>query len=455
MTRIAVATCDALTAKMAGPAIRAVQIATALSAEHDVQLVTTSLATISDSRFAVRSVNDKDLREIEAWCDVLVFQGWVITGRPFLLASDKVLVADVYDPLHLEQLEQARDVGDRARRHTVRLATEVLNEQLMRADFMMCASTRQRDFWLGHLAGLGRVNPRTYDDDDSLRSLIDVVPFGIPDSPPKPTAPVLKGVLPGIGRDDKVILWGGGIYNWFDPLTLINAVNRVRRRAPNVRLVFMGLRHPNPDIPEMRMALAARELSARLGLTDSHVFFNEGWIDYDKRADWLLEADIGVSTHLAHLETALSFRTRVLDYIWASLPVVATRGDVLADLVDARGLGITVGPADVGALEDALFRLFDDDGLSKTCRENAATLAPELTWSQALRPLVEFCRHPRRAPDLLDRLATERLRRELGPPPAVSGLRREIGIALAHLREGGPKQVAAKALSRLSRSNDK
>ncbi|MDQ6928754.1 MAG: glycosyltransferase, partial [Actinomycetota bacterium] len=346
-------------------------------------------------------------------------------------------------------LEQARDLDDRARRHTVRMATEVLNEQLMRADFMMCASTRQRDFWLGHLAALGRVNPHTYDDDDSLRSLIDVVPFGVPDVTPAANQQVLKGVLPGVGRDDKVILWGGGIYNWFDPLTLINAVDRLRRRAPNVRLVFMGLRHPNPDIPEMRMALAARELSARLGLTDVHVFFNEGWIDYDKRTDWLLESDVGVSTHLAHLETALSFRTRVLDYIWASLPVVATRGDVLADLVASRELGITVEPADVVALEDALFRLLDDDGLRKTCRENEATLAPELAWSRALQPLLEFCRHPRRAPDLLDPLATARLRRELGPPPAVSGLRRELTIAFGHLKEGGPKQVAAKALSRL------
>jgi glycosyltransferase involved in cell wall biosynthesis len=455
VSRIVVATCDALTAKMAGPAIRAVQIASALSAEHDVQLVTTSLANISDPRFPVRAVDDKALRELEDWCDVLVFQGWLITGRPFLLDSGKVLVADVYDPLHLEQLEQARDLDDRGRRHTVRMATEVLNEQLMRADFMMCASTRQRDFWLGHLAGLGRVNPLTYDDDDSLRSLIDIVPFGIPEAPPTPTTPVLKGVLDGIGRDDKVILWGGGIYNWFDPLTLIHAVDRLRRRAPNVRLVFMGLKHPNPDIPEMRMAVAARELSARLGLTGTHVFFNEGWIDYDRRADWLLESDIGVSTHLAHLETALSFRTRVLDYIWASLPVVATKGDVLADLVEARGLGITVEPADVEALDDALFRLIDDDGLSKTCRENAATLAPDLTWPEALRPLVEFCRHPRRAPDLLDPLTAARLRRDLGPPPRVGGLRREQTIALDHLRDGGPTQVAAKAWSRLRRSKDK
>jgi hypothetical protein len=29
-----------------------------------------------------------------------------------------------------------------------------------------------------------------------------------------------------------VLLWGGGIYNWFDPLTLIRAVGEVAGEVP-------------------------------------------------------------------------------------------------------------------------------------------------------------------------------------------------------------------------------
>ena len=449
--RIAVATCDALTARMAGPAIRAFHIAGALADEHDVQLVSTSLVDISDTRFPVRAVGDGDLADVERWCDVLVFQGWLVTGRPFLLSSEKVLVADVYDPLHLEQLEQARDGGEAVRRQAVRHATEVLNEQLMRGDFLLCAHARQRDFWLGQLAAVGRINPRTYDDDPILASLIAVVPFGIPEEPPVAGRPAVKGVIPGIDPDDKVVLWGGGIYNWFDPLTLLRAVDRLRHRQPNVRLLFMGLRHPNPDIPEMRMAAAARDLAAELGLLGTHVFFNEGWVPYDDRQNYLLEADVGVSTHFVHVETTLSSRTRILDYLWASLPVVATEGDALADLVEERRLGLTVPPGDAEALEAALFRMLRDDGFRKTCAQNVAGLAPELTWSRALEPLLEFCRHPRRAPDLLDPLTAGRLRSELGPAPRPRGWRRDVAIGLDHLREGGPSLVATKAWARLRR----
>src|SRR5262249_54226492 len=149
----------------------------------------------------------------------------------------------------------------------------------------------------------------------------------------------IKGVVPGIGPDDKVILWGGGIYNWFDPLVLIRAVDKLRTRLPSARVFFMGTRHPNLDVPEMRMTQNAYALSYDLGLKGTHVFFNDDWVAYDRRADYLLDADVGVSTHLDHIETEFSFRTRILDYLWASLPIVCTKGDAFAQLVEDRNLG--------------------------------------------------------------------------------------------------------------------
>ena len=451
--RVVVATADSVTPKMAGPAIRAWQIASALAREHDVHLVTTTRCTVAAPEgFRASAVDDRGLREAEQWCDVFIFQGWVMASRPYLRDSEKVVVVDIYDPIHLEQLEQGRGERDAKRHRVMHAASAVLNEQLLRGDFFICASDKQRDFWLGHLATLGRVNPVTYDEDETLRSLISVVPFGISDDPPVKTEPALKGVIPGIGPEDKVILWGGGIYNWFDPLSLIRAVDALRRRRSDVRLFFMGLRHPNPDILEMRMAVEARSLSARLGLTGTHVFFNEDWVAYDSRQNFLLEADVGVSTHLDHLETAYSFRTRVLDYLWASLPIVATRGDSLADLIEDRQLGVTVPPGDVEALEHALSRLLDDDAFAARCRENARAVAARFTWSEVLQPLMEFCRHPRRAPDLLMPELVSQLRGDLSVLPyEPRGLRADVMLLRDYFRDGGLRLVMEKASSRLRR----
>jgi hypothetical protein len=450
--KLAVATPDTLSARMAGPAIRAWQIAETLAREHDVALITTSSAEVTSPNFRVSHVDAAGVAEIEAWCDVLVFQGFFAHFHPSLLRSSKVLVADIYDPLHLEQLEEAHGQERAGWIQTVHVANAVLNEQLLRGDFFMCAGDRQRDFWLGQLAALGRVNPVVYGEDPTLRSLIDVVPFGLPEQPPVKQRRVLKGVVPGIAAADEVVLWGGGIWNWFDPLSLIRAVDKLRQRRPRVRLFFLGTQHPNPAIGEMTMAKAARRLSDELGLTGSHVFFNEGWVAYEERHEYLLEADVGVSTHLDHLETAFAFRTRVLDYLWASLPMVLTAGDALADLVESRDLGLTVPAGDVAALEDALFVALDDGERRRRWRGNVAAVAPEFTWSRVLEPLVSFCRSPRRAPDLLDPATADLLHDRLA---RVQHRRRPLGeelrAALAHLRSGGPVELARRIRRRVGR----
>ena len=64
------------------------------------------------------------------------------------------------------------------------MCLNVQNTQLALGDFFLCASERQRDFWIGALHTAGRINPQTYAADPTLRSLIDVVPFGLPDEPP-------------------------------------------------------------------------------------------------------------------------------------------------------------------------------------------------------------------------------------------------------------------------------
>jgi glycosyltransferase involved in cell wall biosynthesis len=450
--RIVVATADTIGEKMAGPAIRAWNIASALAEHHDVHLITTGSCSLTGRAFEVAEVDEADIIREADWCDVFISQGWVLAGRPRIVASEKVIVCDIYDPMHLEQLEQARFAGATNYKRAVHGATAALNHQLRRGDFFVCASEKQRDFWLGQLAGMGRINPSTYERDGALRRLIDVVPFGTPDEPPVAERSAIRGVLPGITADSKVILWGGGVYNWFDPLTLIRAVAAVHRRHPEVRLVFMGLTHPNPEIPQMRVAVEAQRLSAELGLTDRVVHFNEGWVPYDRRQEFLCDADIGVSTHFDHVETEFSFRTRILDYLWAGLPIVATGGDAFGTLIESTGAGLVVPAEDEPALEAALERLLTEADLAKACGAASRELGEEMRWSRVLRPLIDFCAAAERAPDLLDEEQKKLAHSDLVMSTTTGGrLRTDLVTLKAYWREGGIRTVWANASRRIRR----
>jgi hypothetical protein len=127
-------------------------------------------------------------------------------------------------------------------------------------------------------------------------------------------------------------------------------------------------------------------------------------VPYASRADFLLDADVAVSAHLDHLETRYSFRSRVLDYLWAKLPMVLTGGDVLADEVAKAGLGMAVGAGDETGMEEALGQLLSEP----PPKERFAELVRAHTWERAGAPLVEFCLEPWRAPDLRrDRVSPE------------------------------------------------
>lgn len=457
LTRVLVITGDPIGKKMAGPAIRAWHMAEALAKDNAVTLVTLSGAEPIAAPFEivhVRPGDDRAMRKLETSSDVIVFQGLALALFESLRKSGKIIIADIYDPMHLEQLEQGREQGSEQWSRQVSDATDVLNEQLARGDFFLCASERQRHFYLGQLAALGRINPANYASDPDLTDLIDVVPFGLNPVFPDASRAVLKGALPGIELTDKVLLWSGGLYNWFDPKTLISAVGRLSSNHDNVRLFFQGTKHPHPGVPEMGIVAESRVLAQDLGLLGTSVFFNDSWVDYADRHNYLGEADAGVSTHFAHVETTFSFRTRILDYLWAELPMVVTEGDHFAELVATEKLGIVVPANDVSALADALETVLFDDDFIAIARENIRRVRASYEWETVLEPLVSFVANPRHAPDLVKSgvvTVGSAASRRLAIRRPKHGIRHDAGLLLHYLRTGGPRVVVKKVQSRLRR----
>ncbi len=453
-TRVVIVTGDPIGPRLAGPAIRAWNMAELLSRENDVTLVTLAGLTPVDAPFDIVHIapgDDYRFGPLEEAADVIVFQGHAMAVFESLRESDKVLVVDIYDPMHLEQLEQGRELASAVWAKQVADATDVLNEQLERGDFFLCASDRQRHFYLGQLAGLGRINPTTYQGDPDLRGLLDVAPFGLSSTPPRHERDVVKGVREGVAADDKLLLWSGGLYNWFDPLTLIRAVARLAERRPNVRLFFQGTKHPHPHVPEMAIVAQSRELAAELGVLDRNVFFNDAWVEFADRQNYLTEADAGVSTHHSHIETTFSFRTRILDYLWAGLPMVVTDGDHFAELIAAEGLGVVVPAEDVDALVDGLERVLFDDEFAAAARERIRVVRERYTWEKALAPLVEFVRSPHPAADRMSTVRTAAPAKKPVKRRRRSGPLHDVRQFFFHLRHSGPRVVFDKVRRRLGR----
>ena len=397
--RLLIISHDAVSTRMAGPGIRYWEMARALSRELTVTLATPGVSLPSE-RF------DMYVYDMGTWgslspavtrADVLLFSGDLLMPFPLLAECGKPLIIEATYPYTFEALQLGSSLSHEQQTASYRDRLETMHRAGRAGDLFFCANDRQRSYWLGVLDALGRINPDTYAADNTFRRFIVTVPFGLPSRPPRRTAPAMKGVIPGIGPDDRVILWGGGLWEWLDPLSLVRAVARVAETQP-VRLVFPATRHPNPDMPDMPMRRQTEDLSARLGLTNRIVFFGD-WVPYDLWPNYLLDADVGVSLHFDTLETHFAFRTRILDYIWAGLPMVVTGGDSTSELISDYGLGEVVPPGDADAVAAALHRLLDTPDLRAAYRPRFEQVRQQFTWERVCAPIARFCQNPALAPD--------------------------------------------------------
>jgi glycosyltransferase involved in cell wall biosynthesis len=390
---------DEVGPQMAGPGIRYYQFAQELSKRNHVTLVVPTLPKESLGEFeAIRAADwrGRRFRSLARTYDVVIAQTLRSWTMKTLARADVRVIYDLYDPFLIGNLtfNAGEDVSPRYRRVAFRAPTLLQEIALSTGSGFVCASERQRDFWIGMLGALGRIDPEQAAADPSLRDLIDVVPFGLQAEPPVARKPSIKGVVPGIRETDKVLLWGGGIWNWFDPLTPIRAVHALSQRRDDVKLFFLGVKHPNPGVQQMAMTARAVDLAKELGVYDRFVFFNFGWVPYAERADYLLEADLGISSHPDTVETRFSFRTRLLDYFWAGLPTVTTEGDVLSELIRERNLGRDVGFGDVEAWTRAIEELLDDPHEYAQVKRNVEQARNEFAWPNVIEPLARLASLP-------------------------------------------------------------
>ncbi len=382
---------DPVGEEMAGLAIRYVELARALAPHAQAIVAGTQAPDTAPPAGGVQTVSFDPHRpaalkpHVEAAHVVVTHPQWPIVTR-WLRRSRARVVVDLYDPEALEALEHFSDRRPAIRRLMHQLTLDRLDDALATGHLFVCASEKQRDLWLGALLARRLIGPELYDRDPSLRSAIDVVPFGVPDEPPDDAGrDAIRERFPQIGPDDEVVLWNGGIWSWLDAPTAIRAVSRLAERCPQVRLVFMG-EHAGPA--GARAAEEARRIARDLDLLGSVVLFNDRWVPYAERAAWLLHADCAISTHRDHLETRFAFRTRLLDCLWAGLPVVCTTGDHLAERVERGGLGAAVAGRDDEALAAAL------EGVLARGRaahgDALARAAEDFRWSRVAEPLARF-----------------------------------------------------------------
>ena len=354
---VAIHTPDVVGERMAGPGIRAWNLARSLGKQFEVVLVARVEGAPPDGEVRIREHGSEGAREALRSASVLI--GQPARGFRRRRRAQKI-VYDLFDPTVLELRELYGSAP--SPRQRIHLAAEWwrLAEALMRADLLVCATAAQRRFYQQLQSGEARWLE---------------VPFGID---PAETKGCEK-------PKDNIVVWGGGVWEWLDPATAVDAILRLNREGTVAKLLFLGRARPNRNLIDRRREDRFDELLQRGGL---YVSANDEWIPYRDRLSWLRAGKVAIMLHRRTAEAEYSIRTRLFDAIAAGVPLVATTGGFAADLIRQEGLGIVVPPEDPAAVAAAVGRLLRDDAFHSTCVLNLERIRPRYAWDLVTQPLA-------------------------------------------------------------------
>jgi len=337
-------------------------------------------------------------------CDVVIVQGHA-TNDYLAHGMDKPMVVDLYDPFVVENFHYFRDQGPAifANDHAT------LTRSIARGDFFLCASSAQRLFFLGFMLACGRLNPESYAADESLQNLLAIVPFGV--QAPRPPSTRAAG---------RRLLFGG-IYDWYDPILAIEAVRLANRHLPGITVTFTE--HPNPETTPQGVAAATLARSAMTDVKELVRF--EPWFRYENLGEFFDRFDAALLTFGSSLETDLSMRTRIFDFLWGSLPIITSSAPGTDAILERYHAGVVVPSQDPEEIADAVVSVLTDPEKQSRLRQGARLFTADHQWDTLLEPLLRFCRDPHPEP------TKERFTHDISIPrqrtSPIQRLRKRIG----------------------------
>ena len=400
---------------MAGPGIRYHQIATELSKTFEATLATFNpsyLDGIENVSYEFMDIKVYDFKSAFDKFDVIIALWLSEDMISYAKSRNKLLIFDLYAPVPIENLVSylfSSKPFEPEDDYNYTVMIENYKRFLSVGDYFMTSNQTQIDFWTGYIFSTGIIFPSSYKK-FPIYERFGLCPMGI--DPGEFTHKIktdpIRETFKQIKKSDFVIAWTGGIWDWFDAETPINAIKRLHDEGfDNIKLVFLATRHPNSDVPLMNETTRAIELAKKTGLLNKSVFFLDGWIPYEQRLDYLLASDIALYAHKPSIEARFSHRTRVLDHILACLPTLATAGDYFADYIEANNLGLVVKPQDIDAMAEGI-KVLTNEKTKSSIRKNIEAIRNDFTWAKTLEPLKQFLsqdHEARQTPDIIEVVA--------------------------------------------------
>ncbi|WP_455131874.1 hypothetical protein [Microbacterium aurum] len=201
--------------------------------------------------FHLAETDDAGMKQHEAWSDVIIVQGMSFWIFPSITRTEKIVIADLYDPFQLEQLEMNKYSEPARWEDEVTKAVSLLNEQAGACGHVPVRIRGAEEPVARRIVGSRPPESR------QLRRGSDFRVAGTYRS----VRPAWRSSHPAAarhqGRRSRDLARRSRARSGRGDLQLvrprhIEAMGLLADERPEIKLFFLSARHFNPDVPEMK-----------------------------------------------------------------------------------------------------------------------------------------------------------------------------------------------------------
>jgi len=343
--------------------------------------------------------NEGRNKKIISASDIIIFGAYPpVDPLEYAYKNKKIIISYLWSISPIGSLE-FKDVPSRDEQHKKHeLVVDAYNKSLAYSDKIFCRSQKARDFILGSLSSLGRANVYNYGKDRNFQNLIEVAPFGIPQTKPIHKKNIYRGVIKNINNNDFLLLWNGGVWNWNDAQGLVEIMRHISRQSKKIKLVFQGFHNPQSKYVLSREAKRAKRLAEKYKLIDKNIFIPSEWINFDERGNYLSEVDAGITLSPNIPEANYFIKTRYYDYLWANKPIILNEFEAFAPEVEENNLGLVL-KGNYRVMAEEIIKFSKNKKNINLIEQNINVYKKGKDWKTGLAPVINYCKKAKYSAD--------------------------------------------------------
>jgi len=178
-----------------------------------------------------------------------------------------------------------------------------------------------------------------------------------------------------VKREEKIV-FSGVMYYHRGLDILLEAVEKVIKKIPNARFVFLG---SGPEEQKLREVVSKKNLG-------SNVEF-KGWVDRNDIPMHLASASVGIGPLRLSSITENSIPIKVLEYMASSLPIIAKRGTLSKDVLEHGKNGFFIEDAD--ELANRIIELLENQKAVKEFGLESFNMVKKFSWQNLIKSMLE------------------------------------------------------------------